>query len=257
MKVVILCGGFGTRLREQTEFMPKPMVSVGGKPILWHIMKIYYHQGFTEFILPLGYKGEIIKEYFVHYRWMSQDFTLEYTEENRIEFHDERNLENWKIHFVDTGVRTLTGKRVNLIKHLLEEDDCFMLTYGDGVADIDLKELLEYHKKMGCAATITGFRPKQRFGIVGEKGGKVTKFKEKPDMTDWINCGFMVFENRALEYFTDDDVMLEKVTLPDIASDGELAIYTHRGCWHYMDTQRDYERINKIWEEDPQWKIWD
>jgi glucose-1-phosphate cytidylyltransferase len=256
MKVIILCGGLGTRLREQTEFIPKPMVPIGTRPILWHIMKIYYHQGFNEFILPLGYKGELIKDYFVHYKWKSSDFTLEIEKDNKIEFHDSQGCENWKIHFVDTGLHTSTAKRVYLVKKLIENDPQFMLTYGDGVADINLKELMDFHKSKKAVATITGYRPQQRFGLVEEREGTVMRFKEKPQMSDLVNCGFMIFNREALKYFNDKDVMLETEVLPRIAKDGLLGVYTHQGSWHYMDTQRDYELLNKIWEEGPKWKIW-
>ena len=256
MKVIILCGGLGTRLREQTEFIPKPMVTVGGKPILWHIMKIYYHQGFNEFVLPLGYKGEVIKEYFMHYKWKNSDFTLEVGKDKGAEFHNNKECENWKIHFIDTGLLTKTARRVHLLKKVLTDEDGFMLTYGDGVADINLKELLEFHKKKGLLATITGFKPNHRFGLVEERDGKVKKFKEKPQMSDMVNIGFMVFSKKALDYFTEEDVMLETEVLPKIAKDGKLAIYEHKGSWHYMDTQRDWEELNKIWEQKPVWKIW-
>jgi glucose-1-phosphate cytidylyltransferase len=256
-KVVILCGGMGTRLREQTEFIPKPMLEIGNRPILWHIMKIFYHQGFNEFVLPLGYRGDVIKDYFVNYKWKSSDFTLELQENNRLSFHDEHKCEKWKIHFVDTGIRTKTARRVHLVRRLLDKDDYFMLTYGDSVADIDLKKLTEFHREKGLTATITGFRPKQRFGIVEEKGGTVTRFKEKPDMSDWVNCGFMVFNRDGLDYFSEKDVMLETDVLPEIAKDGELALFTHQGSWHYMDTQRDFEELNRLWEDKPPWKIWE
>ncbi|MBU0762756.1 MAG: glucose-1-phosphate cytidylyltransferase [Candidatus Altiarchaeota archaeon] len=256
MKVVILCGGLGTRLREQTEFIPKPMVPVGNRPILWHIMKIYYHQGFNEFILPLGYKGDVIKDYFVNYKWKSSDFTLEMHKNNRMEFHDEQKCENWTIHFIDTGVHTKTAKRVQMVKKLLTQDKQFMLTYGDGVADIRLDKLLQYHDSKGLAATMSGFRPKGRFGLVEEKDGVVKRFKEKPVMDDWANCGFMVFQKKALEYFTEKDVMLETDVLPKIAKDKQLAVYPHEGSWHYMDTQRDYEELNRLWGKTPTWKTW-
>ena len=256
MKVVILCGGLGTRLREQTEFMPKPMIPVGNRPILWHIMKIFYHQGFNEFVLPLGYKGEVIKDYFVHYKWKSSDFTLEIQKENKMVFHDEQKCENWTIHFVDTGVHTKTARRVHLVRKLLGGDKQFMLTYGDGVADIDLTKLIEFHDSKGLAATMTGFKPRQRFGLVEEKNGVVTRFKEKPRMSDLANCGFMVFDKKALDYFTEKDEMLETDVLPRMAEDRQLSVYVHEGCWYYMDTQRDYEELTKRWEENPAWKTW-
>lgn len=257
MKVIILCGGLGTRLREQTEFTPKPMIPIGNKPILWHIMKIYYHQGFKEFILPLGYKGDIIKDYFVNYRWKSSDFTLELGESNQLEFHANEKSENWKIHFIDTGVYTNTTRRVYLIKKLIEDDEHFMLTYGDGVADIDLKKLIEFHKQKNLLATITGFRPHQRFGLIEEEDGLVKRYREKPKMSDFINCGFMIFNKKSLDYFGEKDTPIETDVLPRMAKDNRLAIYPHGGEWYYMDTQRDYEELNKIWEKNPVWKIWE
>jgi glucose-1-phosphate cytidylyltransferase len=254
-KVVILCGGLGTRLREQTEFVPKPLIPIGSKPILWHIMKIFCHQGFREFVLPLGYRGDMIKEYFVHYRWRNYDFSLDMRGRGSIRVHDGQKCDSWKIHFVDTGVPTNTARRVYLIRRLLEKDDRFMLTYGDGVADVDIKKLIELHESKGCMATITGFRPEHRFGIIESNNGQVLKFKEKPMMSDWVNCGFMVFNREALDYFDGEDIMLEEV-LHRIAKDDQLAVYKHEGCWHYMDTQRDYEELNRIWGINPGWKVW-
>ncbi|MDD5111636.1 MAG: sugar phosphate nucleotidyltransferase [Candidatus Altiarchaeota archaeon] len=256
MKVVILCGGLGTRLREQTEFIPKPMIPIGNHPILWHVMKIFHHQGFNEFVLPLGYKGEMIKDYFVHYKWKSSDFTLKINKDSEMIFHDDGKCEDWVIHFIDTGLYTNTSRRVHLVKKLLEDDDRFLLTYGDGVGDINLKKLVEFHSSKGLTATITGFKPRQRFGMVEEKDGVVTRFKEKPMMSDWINSGFMVMDRKALDYFDGDNVMLETSVLPAMAKDKQLAVYPHEGCWYYMDTQRDYEELNKIWENKPGWKIW-
>jgi len=256
MKVIILCGGLGMRLREQTEFIPKPMVSIGNRPILWHIMEIYYHYGFDEFILPLGYKGELIKEYFVHYKWKTSDFSLEINKNKEITFHNGKECENWKIHFVDTGIYTKTARRIYLIKKLIENDENFMLTYGDGVADIDLKKLLDFHKEKNLVTTITGIKTQQRFGLIATKNGIVTRFKERPEMFDLVNGGFMVFNREALGYFTGKNVMLETDILPKIAKDEQLAVYNHEGFWYCMDTQRDYEKLNKMWKENPKWKMW-
>jgi len=256
MKVVILCGGKGTRLREQTEFIPKPMVPIGHRPILWHIMKIYYHQGFNEFVLPLGYKGDVIKEYFAHYKWKTSNLTMEFGKDDQITFHDSKKCETWKIHFIDTGQESLTAKRISLLKYILKDDESFMLTYGDGVADIDLKKLVEFHKKNKRLVTITGFKPMHRFGIVEQKDGVVIKFKEKPQMNDIVNCGFMIFDKEALNYFTEDNTPLETDVLPRIAKDKQVGVYLHEGSWYYMDTQRDFEELNKIWETNPVWKIW-
>jgi glucose-1-phosphate cytidylyltransferase len=257
MKVVILCGGLGTRLREQTEFIPKPMLPIGGKPILWHIMKIYHHQGFSDFVLPLGYKGDVIKDYFVNYKWKSSDFTLEVQEDNRMVFHDEHKCERWRIHFIDTGSNSSTGLRIHLVRKLLEDDERFMLTYGDGVADIDLNDLLEFHIRKGVLGTLTGHKPTSRFGIIDEEDGIVLGFREKPQSSDYINSGFMVFERGALDYFNGDDVMLETGVLPMMARDRQLAIYNHVGSWYWMDTQRDWERLNSLWETNPSWRMWE
>jgi len=256
MKVVILCGGLGTRLREQTTFIPKPMVPIGDKPILWHIMKIFYHQGFNEFVLPLGYKGELIKEFFVHYKSASSDFTLDIDKENNIEFHNNRKCEAWKIHFIETGLLTKTAKRISLLKKVLDDEDGFIVTYGDGVADINLKELIAFHKKKGLLATVTGFKPYHRFGFIDEKNGIVKQFREKPRMQSMVNIGFMIFRKEALDYFTEEDTMLELDVLPRIAKDGKLSVYEHNGSWYYMDTLRDWEELNQIWEQNPVWKIW-
>jgi glucose-1-phosphate cytidylyltransferase len=257
-KVVILCGGFGTRLKEQTEFIPKPMVRVGENPIIWHIMKIYDHYGFREFVLPLGYKGDMIKDYFVHYNWQHADFTLE-IKKGVPHVHNHDKCEDWTIHFVDTGIATHTALRVEQVRHLLDKDQRFMLTYGDGVGDIDIARLLAFHKEkveQGAVATITGFTPTHRFGIVDHEDGFVKSFKEKPKMIDRVNCGFMVFEHTAFAYFKGEDIMMEKL-LPQIAADGKLALYEHSGEWYPMDTQREYEELNKLWSEGPPWKVWD
>jgi len=257
IKVVILCGGFGTRLKEQTEFIPKPMVRIGDQPIIWHIMKIYDHYGFKEFVLPLGYKGEMIKDFFVNYNWKQSDFTLNIKKGVPL-IHDNQQCEDWTIHFVETGLATKTALRVERINHLLKDDERFMLTYGDGIGDIDIGKLLAFHKKKveeGAVATITGFAPTHRFGIVEYKDGLVVNFKEKPRMIDRVNCGFMVFERTALKYFKGEDLMLEEL-LPAIAADGKLALYAHEGEWHAMDTQRDFEELNRLWNEEPDWKVW-
>jgi len=253
-KVIILCGGRGTRLKEQTDFMPKPMVPIGNRPILWHIMKIYSHFGFNEFVLTLGYKSEMIKDYFVNYRWMNSNITVKINEKNNVEVH-KRASEDWTIHLMDTGVETGTARRIFLVKDLIKDDGIFMVTYGDGVADIDINKLLDYHKRKGLLVTITGYRPVHRFGILEHKDGVVTKFNEKPQMGDLINCGFMVFSKGALRYFDGKDIMLEQL-LPTIAKDRQLAVFHHEGDWHSMDTQRDYEELNKLWETNPRWKVW-
>ena len=254
IRVVILCGGRGTRFREQTEFIPKPMALIGNNPILWHIMKIYDHYGFKEFVLPLGYKGDMIKDFFVHYIPITKDITV-YLKTGELKIHEDHQ-EDWTVHMVDTGQDSTTSKRLAQVKHLLKDSPYFMLTYGDGVADIPIDKLLEFHKKSGALVTISGFRPHHRFGIVEHHSGKVTAFKEKPRMQDLVNCGFMVFSNEALSYFTGQEIMLEEL-LPKIAADGKVAIYVHEGFWISMDTQRDFEELNEIWKTNPCWKVWD
>jgi glucose-1-phosphate cytidylyltransferase len=253
INVVILCGGRGTRFKEQTEFIPKPMANIGNRPILWHIMKIYDHYGLKHFILPVGYKGEMIKEYFYNYTPNMTDFTInlktgELTPHKKID-------EDWMIHILDTGIDTMTAKRIFLVKHLLLDKPYFMLTYGDGVANIDIEKLFDFHKRSGRLVTISGYKPYHRFGIVEHKDGKVTNFNEKPLMDDLINCGFMVFNKEALKYFDGTDLMLEKV-LPKIASDHQVSIYEHDGFWTSMDTQREYEDLDNLWKSNPLWKVW-
>ena len=250
--VVILCGGRGTRFKEQTEFIPKPMALIGNKPILWHIMKIYDFYGFKEFVLPVGYKGEMIKDYFFNYVSKVADFTID-LKTGEFKPHKVVN-EDWTVHILDTGVDTATVHRIFMVKHLLDKD-YFMVTYGDGVADIDINKLLDFHKKSGRLVTISGYRPYHRFGIVEHKDGKVLHFNEKPLMNDLINCGFMVFSRDALKYFDDSDLMIENI-LPKIAKDDQVSIFLHDGFWTPMDTQREYEELNDLWKTNPLWKKW-
>lgn len=253
MQVVILCGGKGTRFREQTEFIPKPMALIDNKPILWHIMKIYSHYGFDEFILPTGYKGDMIKEYFANYASRAYNFTVN-TKTGKLKTHTPIK-ENWTVQLKNTGIETGTAKRIFQIKEFIK-DDHFMVTYGDGVADVNINKLLEFHKKSGRMATISGYKPRHRFGIVEHKEGEVTNFNEKPMMKDLVNCGFMVFKKEALKYFDGSDIMLEQV-LAKIAEDHQLSIYLHTGFWTSVDTQKDYEELNRLWVVNPSWKVWD
>jgi len=192
MKVIILCGGMGTRLKEETEYRPKPLVSIGGMPIVWHIMKIYSHFGHNDFILALGYKGNMIKEYFMHYQWDSFDFTLNLKSQQTV-YHTQHAMEDWNITFADTGLDSMTAKRLSKLKKYLKDEDMFMLTYGDGVANIDIDKLIEFHKKMGKVATITGLHPHSKYGVIDVSDGIVKDFREKPVLNDLINGGFMVF----------------------------------------------------------------
>jgi len=235
MKVVILCGGMGTRLREETEFKPKPLVTIGEKPILWHIMKNYSHYGFNDFILCLGWKGDMIKEYVKNHDWDKE----------------------WDITMVDTGLNTKTAGRLKLVEGYLQ-DETFMLTYGDGVADMNIPKLLKYHKDMGKIGTITGVRPFSKYGVVKIENGLVTEFKEKPILDDWINGGYMVFNRKIFDHIQlDDDCMLVEKTLPDLSFLKELAIYQHYGFWHCMDTYKEFTDLNKIWDSGKcPWEIW-
>jgi glucose-1-phosphate cytidylyltransferase len=258
MKVVILCGGLGTRLREETEFRPKPMVRIGSKPILWHIMKLYSHHGFKDFVLCLGYKGEIIKEYFYNYEIYNEDFSVCLGRRKSIELHNQDSDLGWRVALVDTGEQALKGARIKRIAHLLDGDD-FMLTYGDGVADIDLARLLAFHKSHGRIATVTGVHPPSLFGELKVNGFNVEFFTEKPQTSSGlISGGFFVFSRRLLEYLTvDEDCDLERGPLERLALEGELMVYEHPGEWACVDTYRDLQHMNNLWAHDRAfWKIW-
>jgi len=260
MKVVILCGGQGTRLKEETEYRPKPLVSVGGMPILWHIMKIYSHYGFNEFILCLGYKGEMIKDYFLKFEELSNDFTLNLrSKHERIIHHSRAHLENWKITFIDTGINTQTGARVASIKEYLGKDERFFLTYGDGIAKINIKEQLKFHQQHGKAVTVAGVRPPSRFGEIKTKGNKVISFNEKPiDAKSRINGGFFVCNMEIFKYLsTSDECILERTPLETLAEKGELQMWPLNDFWYCMDTYRDYLFLNEEWAKgNAGWKVW-
>ena len=259
MKTVILCGGTGTRMKEETEFKPKPLVLVGGKPILWHIMKIYAHHGYNEFILALGYKGHMIKEFFMNWRNLVNDFTHE-TKSNSITFHN-NDCDDFKITFDDTGEDSLTGERVRrLAKYIGEED--FMLTYGDGVADIIIGELVEFHKSQNTAATITGGQPSNRFGFldISSDRKKVEGFRQNnvtedgSKSKDFINGGFMIFKNEVLRLI-EEGSMIESVFEPLIKKK-QLSVLLHEGDWKCMDTYKEVEELNELWQKNPFWKVW-
>lgn len=256
--VVILCGGMGTRLREETEYRPKPLVEIGGKPILWHIMKAYSHFGFNEFILCLGYKGYMIKDYFLNYRIMQSDFTLRLGKPDQLRFHDSGRHEDWSITFAETGAEAMTGARVKRIEKYIE-GDCFMLTYGDGVADLNISNLLRFHFEHGKIGTVTGVRPKSRYGELSVFDGRVSKFCEKPQTKEgFISAGFFVFKRRMFDYLKDDDrCVLEAEPLEGLARDGHLMSYLHPGFWSCMDTYRDFTALNEMWKHDPPWRIWE
>ena len=258
MKVVILCGGLGTRMREETEFRPKPMVEIGGKPILWHIMKIYSHYDVRDFVLCLGYRGNMIKEYFLNYEAMNNDFTIHLGDHRGVSYHSAHTEQGFNITLVDTGAETMTGGRVKRVeKHI--DGDSFMVTYGDGLADIDITKLLAFHSSHGRLATITTIRPISRFGMVNvdENRGKIVSFAEKPRVPGWINAGFMVFQKGVFDYLTGDDCVLETEPMERLARDGQLMAYRHDGFFFAMDTYREYKHLNELWAGGKApWKIW-
>lgn len=256
--VVILCGGFGTRLREETEIRPKPMVEIGNKPILWHIMKIYGYWGFKSFVLCLGYKGEMIKEYFFNYEILNNDFSIELGNEKRTTIHGNSGEKGWEITLADTGDESLKGSRIKRVQKYIE-GDTFMLTYGDGVIDINLKELLDYHKGHGKIGTVTGVRPPSRFGELVVDKDLVSSFTEKPQSSEGlINGGFFVFNRDIFDYLSEDNKCdFEIGPLEDLAKDGQLMVYRHDGEWACMDTYRDMQYLNTLWKEGRAfWKVW-
>jgi glucose-1-phosphate cytidylyltransferase len=254
MKTVILCGGKGARMREETEFRPKPLVPVGERPILWHIMKLYSHYGFNDFILCVGYKGEMIKRYFMEMDWLNNDFTVSYGERAGVLFHTGRS-EDWNVTVVDTGAEAQTGTRIKRVKEYLGGD--FMLTYGDGLSDVNLPALLETHRRAGKIATLTGVHPTSPFGVFRTQDGVVTSFKEKPVLDDVINGGYMALSMRVFDYIPDTDCAFEQEPLHALARDGEIAIYPHDGFWTAVDTAKDIERVNAIWSSGKApWKLW-
>ena len=259
MKVVILCGGMGTRLKEETEYKPKPMVEIGDKPILWHIMKLYAHYGIKDFVLSLGYKGEMVKEYFYNYEILSNDFTIELGNKTNIEIHSNNAEKDWRITLADTGDRSLKGARLKRVQQYVD-DDTFMMTYGDGIANVDIESLLEFHRNHGKLATVTGIIPSSRFGELKIKGNQVESFSEKPKNGDGlINGGFFVFNRGIFDYLSENENCdLEIGPLEKIAAEGQLMVYKHSGFWACMDTIRDMEYLNKLWREGQAvWKIWD
>ena len=259
MKVVILCGGKGTRLREETEFRPKPMVKIGGKPILWHIMKTYSHFGYNEFILCLGYQGNVIKEYFYHYMLHNSDVTIKLGKNQQITMHDTSIEENWTITIVDTGENHLKGARVKKIEPYIE-DDSFMVTYGDGVGDIDIKKLVDFHQSNGKIATVTGVSPPSAFGQILAEDSTVIEFSEKPQIKEGIiNGGFLIFNRKIFDYLNEDETCdLEMGALEQLTRKKELMVFRHEGGWACMDTYRDTVYLNQLWNSNKAfWKVWD
>lgn len=257
MKVVILSGGLGLRFAEETELRPKPMIEIGGKPILWHIMKIYSHYGFNDFIICLGYKGYYVKEYFAHYSLHQSDVTFDFRDDNKKIVHY-RNVEPWSVTLIDTGLNTLTGGRIKRIQKYIGEET-FLMTYGDGVADINIFDLIDFHKKKGKYATLTSVMPLGRFGSLDiEESGNVISFLEKPKGDgSWINGGFFVLEPEIFNYIKDDSTIWEQEPLNNLVKDKQLAAYKHDGFWKPMDTLRDKLRLEEMWKIDAKWKIWD
>ncbi len=256
LKALILAGGLGTRLREETEFKPKPMVEVGGRPILWHIMKNLSRQGIEDFSVATGYKGEMIKDYFLNYDYRNNDVTVDLGKRSAVVHHGTHDESNWKVTLVNTGELTMTGGRVKRSEKYLSGDR-FLCTYGDGLADVDIKKLIEFHKSHGKLATVTTVQPLSRFGIMDiEPNGTVKKFKEKPRLDGWINIGFFVFEPKVFNYLSDDCV-LEEEPLANLAADNQLAAYRHDGFWQPMDTFRESKMLNDLWDTDKApWKNW-
>ena len=257
MKVVILAGGMGTRLSEETDLKPKPMTEIGGKPMLWHVMKIYSHYGFNDFVLCLGYKGYLIKEYFANYFLHQADVTID-MKNNKMEVHH-KTAEPWKVTLVDTGLDTMTGGRIKRVQKYLENKP-FMLTYGDGVADVDLKKLAAFHKKSGGYATMTAIQNLGRFGAIDMKAdGKVRAFEEKPHGDGaWISGGFFVLEPEVFDYIKEEDSTIwERKPMQTLAAKGRLTAYRHTGFWHCMDTLRDKTELEKLWQSGAApWKVW-
>jgi glucose-1-phosphate cytidylyltransferase len=257
MKVVVLCGGLGTRLREETEFRPKPLVEVGGRPILWHIMKIYAHSGFRDFVLCLGYRGNMIKDYFLNYEAMNNDFTICLGRQSQIRYNGLHDEQGFQVTLAETGLDTMTGGRLLRVKKYID-DDTFMLTYGDGVADIDLKRLLEFHRAHGKLVTVTTVTPTSRFGIVEmDHDGQVLKFLEKPRTSTFASAGFFIMQRGVFDYLTGDSCILEREPMQRLAADGQLMAYQHNGSFYAMDTYREYEFLNQLWAKDQApWKVW-
>jgi len=255
MKVVILAGGRGSRLSEETDLKPKPMVEIGGRPILWHIMKHYAHYGFSEFYIALGYKGDMIKRYFLDYYDLASSMTVDLSNGNVAP--QTKSAEEWLVHLIDTGVDTMTGGRIKRLEQWLK-DGSFMMTYGDGVGNVDLQDLLRFHRSRGLLATVTAVRPPARFGALELKGDLVLRFLEKSQTTEgWINGGFLVLEPKVLEYIPGDSTSFEADVLERLAEDGQLAAYRHEEFWQGMDTLRDVRMLESLWQGgNAPWKMW-
>jgi glucose-1-phosphate cytidylyltransferase len=247
MKTILLAGGLGTRLSEETSVRPKPMVEIGGMPILWHIMKTYSHYGYNDFLIALGYKGDVIKEFFLNYKLHKSDMVVN-LRSGDLKYENDFS-ENWKVGLYETGLNSMTGGRLFNLKKLLKPGETFMLTYGDGVSNINISELVEFHKSHGKIATLSAVRPPARFGsIIMNELGQINEFKEKPQVGEgWINGGYFVFNYDIFDYLQSETTILEREPLEKLAKDGELVAYRHEGFWHCMDTIRDKDNLNEIW----------
>jgi glucose-1-phosphate cytidylyltransferase len=256
MMAVILAGGLGSRLSEETVLKPKPMVEVGGKPMLWHIMNIYAAHGVEEFIVALGYRAEVVKEYFLNFYAINNDLTIELAN-GRTTIHQGRQP-SWTVHLVDTGQHTETGGRVRRIEPWLNDDDTFLLTYGDGLADVDVRQLMAFHEAHGKLATVTTVRPPARFGGIEFEGNRVSRFMEKPQAGEgWINGGFFVLDRKIMRYIDSDDTLWERQPMERLAADGELMAYRHEGFWQPMDTLREKRHLEELWSSGrAPWKVW-
>jgi len=255
MKAVILCGGLGTRLSEETVFKPKPMIEIGGMPVLWHIMKIYAAHGIREFVLPLGYKGEIIKDFFINYMYRSRSLTVE-MHKGRVEVHQGES-EDWIVHLLDTGLNTMTGGRLKQAAAFIGREP-FLATYGDGVANVNVKKLIEGHRKHKRLATVTAVRPPARFGTMVFTGDIVQRFEEKPQVGEgWINGGFFVLQPEVIDYLSGEETIWEREPMEKLAAEGQLAVHRHDGFWQCMDTLRDVRLLESLWQEGKApWKTW-
>lgn len=257
MKIVILCGGQGTRMREETEYRPKPMVDVGGMPIVWHIMKTYGHYGHRDFVLCLGYRGRMIKQYFLDYEAMTHDFTIELGRTGTVAYHGERDDQNFTVTLAETGENTMTGGRVKRVERYVK-DDLFMVTYGDGLSDVNVNAVLDFHKSHGKLATVTTMKPQSRFGMLDlDADGSVKRFAEKPQIDGWVNAGYFVFHRKMFDYLGGDDCVMEREPLERLAAEGQLVAYRHDGFFFAMDTYREYLTLNEMWAAGKApWKVW-
>jgi glucose-1-phosphate cytidylyltransferase len=257
MKVIILAGGLGSRLSEETAIRPKPMVEIGGKPILWHIMKTYAIQGINEFIIALGYKAEVVKQYFLSFYAINSDLSIDLAS-GETTIHKNGDQLNWKVHLVDTGLHTQTGGRLKRLRHWLGNNETFLFTYGDGVADLDVKALLEFHNRSGKLATVTTVRSPARFGRIGFEGDRVVEFYEKPETGEgWINGGYFVLNTRAIDYIEGDETVWEREPVEQLAHESQLVGYRHHGFWSCMDTLKEKNLLEELWSSGKApWKIW-